>query len=204
MSWRFIPKAVLCTICFTAGVAVAQPQPPHPPGPPPGPDLGKWWKDSEIVGTLGLSDAQTRKIEEAFFEHRIKLIDLRAELERQETRLQPLLDADQPDEAKVGAQIDLVLAARGRLEKANAMMMLAIRKVLTTEQWRKLESIKKERETAPRPPRPPAVPGVPMPSQPPERPHSKAAPPLPPAPPAPEVPEPPEPPGSDLVSSTEI
>jgi Spy/CpxP family protein refolding chaperone len=195
MSRSFIPKGVLC-ICLTASVAVAQPQPPHPPGPPPGPDLGKWWKDSEIAGALGLSDAQTRKIEEAFFEHRIKLIDLRAELERQETRLQPLLDADQPDEAKVGAQIDLVLAARGRLEKANAMMMLAIRKVLSTEQWRKLESIKQERERrhTPAPPGPPRQPGQPHVPQPPQSPGTPRVNP---------PPEPPEPPGREMFSSTE-
>jgi hypothetical protein len=99
----------------------------------------------------------------------MKLIDLHAELERQEARLQPLLEADQPDEAKVGAQIDLVLAARGRLEKANAMMMLSIRKVLSTEQWRKLEAIKQERERphAPPPPGQPRQPEAPPPPQPP-------------------------------------
>ena len=190
MPWRSIPKAMLCLICLSAGVAFAQPQAPHPPAPPPGPDLGKWWKDSEIAGALGLSDAQTRKIEEVFFEQRIKLIDLRAELERQETRLQPLLEADQPDEARVGAQIDLVLAARGKLEKANAMMMLAIRKVLTTEQWRKLESIKQERERRhlPQPPRQPGQPRAPQPPHAPEgRPEAAL----------PGVPEPPEPPRPD-------
>ena len=198
MSWKSIPKGVLCLI-FATGAAFAQPQPPHPPGPPPGPDLGKWWKDSEIAGALGLRDAQTKKIEEVFFEHRIKLIDLRAELERQETRLQPLLEADQPDETKVGAQIDLVLASRGRLEKTNAMMMLAIRKVLTTEQWRKLESIKHERERRMAPPHPPAVPGqlnVPLLPTPPERPRPGGAPPV------PLVPEPPEPGRPDLGRMT--
>jgi len=198
MSWKPIPKGVLCLI-FAAGAASAQPQPPHPPAPPPGPDLGKWWKDSEIASALGLSDAQTKRIEEVFFEHRIKLIDLRAELERQETRLQPLLEADQPDETKVGAQIDLVLASRGRLEKANAMMMLAIRKVLTTEQWRKLESIKHERERRMAPPHPPAVPGqpnVPLLPTPPERPRPEGAPPV------PLVPEPPEPGRPDLGRMT--
>lgn len=171
MSWRPIPKAVLCLMCLsaTAAMGLAQPQPPPPPGPPQGPDLGKWWKDSEIASALGITGAQSKKIEDVFFEHRMKLIDLRAELEREETRLQPLLEADQPDEAKVGAQIDLVLAARGRLEKANAMMMLAIRRLLTTEQWRKLETIKHERERrhAPMPP-PHGRPG--QPPQPPQGP----------------------------------
>ncbi|MGH9601425.1 MAG: Spy/CpxP family protein refolding chaperone [Terriglobales bacterium] len=129
----------------------------HPHG---GPELGKWWKDSKIVTELKLTPAQITQIEETFFDHRLKLIDLRADLEREETKLQPLIEADRPDEAKVSAQIDLVLAARGRLEKAHTMMMLALRRSLSVEQWKKLESLKQEREfrwhtpmAAPGPPR---------------------------------------------------
>ena len=148
---------------------------PRQPGPP-GPDLGKWWKNSEIVRELALSETQVGQIEQTFFEQRLKLIDLKADLEKQETRLQPLVEADQPDEAKVSAQIDQVLAARGRLEKANAMMMFSIRRVLTVEQWKKLQEIKERREHSfPRPPAPPGAfvpPGLierqPMPPRPPE------------------------------------
>jgi Spy/CpxP family protein refolding chaperone len=144
------------------------PVPPSLPG-----DLGKWWKNSEIARELGLSEQQISQIEQTFLEHRLKLIDLKAEVERQETRLQPLIEADQVDEAKVSAQVDLVLGARMRLEKANVMMMLAIRKVLSVEQWRKLEQMKQAHERirriAPRrempgapghPPRPPDQPEV--------------------------------------------
>jgi len=86
---------------------------------------GKWWKNSDIVRDLQITDAQVAQLERIFQDSRLKLIDLRADLEKQEAQLQPLVEADQPDEGKVSAQIDLVSAARGRLEKANAMMMLA-------------------------------------------------------------------------------
>ena len=165
-------KAALLSMLLVPGLAAAQ----TPPGPPHPPDLGKWWKNSEIVRELQLSEAQTNQIEQTFLEQRLKLIDLRAELEKQETRLQPLMEADQPDEAKVSAQIDQVLAARGRLEKTNAMMMLAIRRVLTVEQWKKLQAIQQERERMhhrmrehPLSPLPPGAPaGGPRPSRPPE------------------------------------
>ncbi len=134
-----VSRAALLVLLLGPCLAAAQ-GPPHPP------DLGKWWKNSEIVRELQLSEAQTNQIEQTFLEQRLKLIDLRAELEKQEARLQPLIEADQPDDAKVSAQIDQVLAARGRLEKANAMMMLSIRRVLTVEQWKKLQSIQQERE----------------------------------------------------------
>jgi Spy/CpxP family protein refolding chaperone len=125
---------------------VRTPAPPAPPGHPHPHGLGKWWKDSKVAAELKLSEAQIKQIEQTFLEHRLKLIDLRANLEREETKLQPLVEADQPDEAQVGAQIDRVVSARGQLEKANTMMMLAIRRVLTVEQWKKLQSIKGERD----------------------------------------------------------
>jgi Spy/CpxP family protein refolding chaperone len=110
-----------------------------------GPGLGAWWKNSEMVSKLQLSEEQVRKISQTYLDHKLKLVDLQADLEKQELRLQPLLDVDQPDESKVGAQIDLITSARGRLEKENALMMLAIRRWLSTEQWKKLQSMQGDR-----------------------------------------------------------
>lgn len=177
LSQAALAQTPASTPAHEPGVVISQgepqmPGPPAAPSPQPPRDLGKWWKNSEIVRSLQLTEAQINQIEQTFLEHRLKLIDLRAEVERQETRLQPLIEADQPDETKIGTQLDLVLAARAKLEKANAMMMLAIRRVLTVEQWKKLEAIRQEREQfrrqpmpapgagpagapAPRPPRPP-------------------------------------------------
>jgi len=117
-----------------------------PESMPPRHDLGKWWKNSEVVQKLQLSEAQINQLEQTFLDHRLKLIDLRADVERQEARLQPLIEADQIDEAKAVAQIDAVLAARAKLEKQNTMLMLSIRRVLSVEQWKKLQTIHHERE----------------------------------------------------------
>ena len=107
--------------------------------------FGTWWKNSETVAKLQLTDDQVKKIEAAFYNHRLKLVDLRADLEKQELQLHPLLDADQPDEQKVAVQIDQITMARGRLEKENAMMMLGMRRVLTVDQWKKLQTMRDER-----------------------------------------------------------
>jgi periplasmic protein CpxP/Spy len=104
--------------------------------------LGAWWKNSKVAAKLNLSADQIARIEKTYLDHRLKLIDLRADLEKQELQLQPLLDVDQPDEAQVGAQIDRITAARGRLEKENAMMLLSIRRVLTVDQWKELEAMR--------------------------------------------------------------
>jgi len=101
----------------------------------------KWWKDSSIVKQIGLSDAQVKQIEDTFHSHRLKLIDITAEVERQEAALEPLIESDNPDEKQVVAQIDKIAAARAQLEKENALMSLAIRRVLTPDQWKTLRSL---------------------------------------------------------------
>jgi len=113
-------------------------------GPHHGP-FGTWWKNSEVVKELQLTDAQVKQIEQTFLDYRLKLIDLRADVERQETKLQPLLEADQPSEHEVSSQVDALVAARGKLEKTNTMMMLAIRRVLSVDQWKKLQAIERRR-----------------------------------------------------------
>ncbi|MGH9817025.1 MAG: Spy/CpxP family protein refolding chaperone [Candidatus Acidiferrales bacterium] len=151
--------ALLAPATAAAQVApAAQPSPAPPNGqlrrtaPPSAvakafrrPDLGAWWKNSDVVQELALSREQVSQIEQAFFEHRLKLIDLKAAVEREETRLQPLMEADQVREAEIAAQIEKVVSARGALEVANVMMMVSIRKVLTVDQWKKLETMQQQR-----------------------------------------------------------
>ena len=102
---------------------------------------GKWWKDSALMKKIGVSDEQVQRIEKIFQDHRLQLIDLHAALEKQEAILEPLVEADQPEEAQVIAQIDKVAQARANLEKSNAQMLLAIRRVLTVDQWKKLRDL---------------------------------------------------------------
>jgi len=110
-------------------------------GPPAGRPIGAWWRNSEIVKQLGLSDAQVQQVEQIFQDYRVRLVNLHTALSQEEARLQPLVAAEHPDEAQVSAQIDKVAAARAELEKANGRMLLAIRRVLTEEQWQKLTEL---------------------------------------------------------------
>jgi hypothetical protein len=101
----------------------------------------KWWKDSDLMKKVGVNEDQVRDIERIFQDHRLRLIDLHAALDKQEAILEPLVEADQPEEAQVIAQIDKVAQARADLEKSNARMLLAIRRVLTVDQWKRLRDL---------------------------------------------------------------
>ncbi|HTR65038.1 MAG TPA: periplasmic heavy metal sensor [Terriglobales bacterium] len=107
--------------------------------------MGKWWKNSDVAQKLKLTDQQIQQLDKKFYDHRLKLIDYQADTEKQDFKLQALLDEDNPDEAQVGAQVDQTLAARGKLEREFTMMGLDLRKVLSVEQWKQLQAIRKER-----------------------------------------------------------
>jgi len=125
-----------------AGAPQPAPRPeamPQPGRPPMERAMGRWWNNPEMVEKLGVTADQKKKMEDIFQQHRLKLIDLNASLQKAEVTMEPLMAADQPDEAKIVAQIDRVAQARAELEKANARMLLGIRQVLTPEQWKKLQ-----------------------------------------------------------------
>lgn len=104
-------------------------------------ELGKWWQNSDIAKKLQLSDGQIGQLDQTFYDHKVKLIDYGADMEKQDLKLQTLLDADVPNEGQVEAQVNQVLEARGKLEREFTMMNLDLRKVLSLDQWRQLKSI---------------------------------------------------------------
>lgn len=68
---------------------------------------GTWWRDVHWISTLDLTSDQQKKMDAAFRQNRIKLIDLTATLEKAELMLEPLVEKVQPaDEAKILAQIE--------------------------------------------------------------------------------------------------
>lgn len=120
-------------------------------GPPPmerafhDQGFGKWWNDPRLAQELNITADQKKQMDSIFQQHLLNLIDLKANLEKQQVLLGPMISADQPNEADVLAQIDKVAQARADLEKANARMLFDIRKTLTPDQWQKLKTLHQER-----------------------------------------------------------
>lgn len=136
----------------------APPRAPRPPrnvyraidiGPGRGPGMhiappGMWWKNPDVVQKISLTPDQQKRMDDIFQQSRLQLIDLKANVEKQEVMLEPMLSANPPDTNKVLAQIDHVASARAELEKANARMLLGIRGVLSADQWTKLQDQERE------------------------------------------------------------
>ena len=146
---------------FAAPLAFAQPGPPTPPSPAGVPQHGArimmkhdgaerggmgivppgtWWKNPATVTALTLTADQQKKLDDIFLQSRISLIHLHASLEEEQLKLEPLLNANPPDQAKSLAQISKIADLRADLEKADAKMLLSLRGVLTADQWTKLQA----------------------------------------------------------------
>jgi Spy/CpxP family protein refolding chaperone len=110
-------------------------------GPP-----GRWWDEKSFAKSLGLSGEQRKRMDAIFGESKGTLLSLYHSLETEEAGLERLTSGTHLDEEQIFRQIDKVAEARAALEKANAHMLLEIRKQMTDEQAEKLD------EHRPKPP----------------------------------------------------
>ncbi len=103
---------------------------------------GRWWNNPRVIERLKLTDDQRKAFDQILLGHREKLIDLHANVEKADLAMEPLVQADQPNESAILAQIDKVAQARAELEKAHARYLLALRSKLTPEQWKQVQDLR--------------------------------------------------------------
>ena len=151
LKWKCVLFLAASALVWGQGPGAA---PGHRDGPMPGPSQmggprpspgGKWWDNPEMVKRLEITADQQKKMDDVWQQSRLKLIDLSATLEKEEVMMGGLMKGPQLEDAKILPAVDRIAQARAELEKANARLMLAIRHVLTPEQWEKLN------EQGPRP-----------------------------------------------------
>jgi Spy/CpxP family protein refolding chaperone len=95
---------------------------------------GRWWTIPRMVESLKLTEDEQKAMDGILLQHRERLIDLRADLQKAELKLETLVGEEKPEEKAILAQINQVAQARAELEKANARYLLAIWNRLTPEQ----------------------------------------------------------------------
>jgi Spy/CpxP family protein refolding chaperone len=110
--------------------------------PHPGLQLGlggRWWDESKTMRKLNLRNDQQRRMDDIFEANKPTLLNLYANLQREESHLASLPSGDLQDEGKVFAAIDRVSQARAELEKANIHLLLQIRQQLDPDQVTQLD-----------------------------------------------------------------
>lgn len=101
---------------------------------------GKWWRRPEIVQQLALTEDQRAKLDAAFLTNANALIDLRAEVEKQNIALRGELDRPVLNRSNIQRIAGRLTEARGRLFSQELMMMVDMRDVLTDEQWTRMRN----------------------------------------------------------------
>jgi Spy/CpxP family protein refolding chaperone len=99
---------------------------------------GKWWKNPRMTADLNLTAEQSDEIEKIFVRSRVKLIDLKADLEKKQLDLQEAMQDKTANRAAVEKKIESVENARATLQKTRALMILDMKQVLKPEQWDRL------------------------------------------------------------------
>ena len=92
-----------------------------------------WWKNEPFKKELGLSAAQTSRIEKIWEGTRPELRLEWDELSRLEEKFSRLIQND-ADEATLSRQIDRVETARANVQKTRSLMLVQMLKVLTPDQ----------------------------------------------------------------------
>lgn len=123
---------------------------------------GQWWENPAVAKDLGLSDKQAEQIDKLTLDHRKSVIKLRADLRIAELEFRDMMEGD-PSEADVRKKAKAVSLMREKLSDLKVDHMLAVRKVLTPEQQKKLKDMKPAARHQglrhhPNPPAPPSAP----------------------------------------------
>jgi hypothetical protein len=99
----------------------------------------KWWMSDQYKRELGLTTDQSRRVEEVF---QAALPTLRAQkkaLDDADDQFKQVMQRG--NYSSVMEQVDHLEAARANLNRTRTMMLVNMRKVLTTDQWIKLDAM---------------------------------------------------------------
>jgi Spy/CpxP family protein refolding chaperone len=106
---------------------------------------GQWWENPMVVKELGLSDKQAEQIDQLSLTHRKNVIKLEADLKIAEIEFRDMMEGE-PSEADVRKKAKTLSQLREKLQDLRIDHMLAVRKVLTPEQQKKLQDMKPGRQ----------------------------------------------------------
>jgi Spy/CpxP family protein refolding chaperone len=129
--------------------AITAPGFPFPGGfKPPAGFLDQFWDDPAITAELHLTDLQRKQLQDAALTQQLALIDGGADALKAVAHLSAILQADQLDDPAYKQQLNNLAAASGKIVQDLGEMVVSPRRILTAEQWKKLQILKREKRVA--------------------------------------------------------
>ncbi len=104
-----------------------------------------WWDNRMTVTSLNLTEVQTKQLNQIQQAYVGRLRDLRSAVIAADRNLEEVFNEPMVDELKADAAVDQYANARDNLTRELTHMSLAMRTVLTAEQWQQLVSLQNTR-----------------------------------------------------------
>ncbi len=104
---------------------------------------GKWWKIPTVKEELKITDAEQKKMDRLFIDSRRKMIDLKANVEREKLDLEVLLDNENFSKNDCMKQYQELQAAKDMLGKEKFSFILETRELFGQERFALLASKRK-------------------------------------------------------------
>jgi Spy/CpxP family protein refolding chaperone len=101
---------------------------------------GKWWYSRQSSEKLNLSDAEKSKLDDKFYESRLKLVDLKSAVEKERLQLDKLMESETMNEKAVIEQFKKLESARANLSAERFGFVLEVRKILGFERFLQLNT----------------------------------------------------------------
>lgn len=106
---------------------------------------GKWWHNRSVYQELGLSDEETKILDEKYNASRRSMIDLKSEVERQRFELDLLLNNPESDKQEIRDRFEKLEQARTKLSKERFEMFMTIRDTIGAERFQELKLMQRDR-----------------------------------------------------------
>lgn len=105
----------------------------------------KWWSDDTFKKELGLTTEQTSRLESIFQDALPTLRKHKEALDRAQADFDRLVE--QANDGTVLEQVNQIESARADLNRARIVMLLKMRRSLTTDQWAKFTALQQQRQS---------------------------------------------------------
>lgn len=130
---QYIAGLTLVTLLLLAPMAAAQTMP-----------AGKWWKDPDIAKELQLTSGEVKQLDKLFVKSRRQMIELKNRVEKEQFEYQNLMESKTLDEAAVNRQLQKLEQARSELNEERSRFVVAVRKILGSDRFQRLQQIYSE------------------------------------------------------------
>lgn len=100
---------------------------------------GRWWRHPEVSKDLSLTRHEQRELDSLYVRNRDALIDMKADLEKERSRLADIMDREPFNEAAAKSQLRKVEEMQQRLTSERMRYLIEVRKILGQDRFRALE-----------------------------------------------------------------